>query len=191
MAVEFIPGEVRDTLPDTRPLADLLNRLHHQPLFGWRIALLPLLEGYWQTCSPSRRTVLWLKQLQKMRRQGEPRPLRLAPLHMDIHAGNLVHSERGLRLIDWEYAGDGDVAMELASVWMQTQSQRSVLVAEYAKRATINPDLLSRHVLRWRPWILMLMAGWYECRWQQTGEHQFITLADAIWQQLSTKGKER
>ncbi len=191
MAVEFIAGEVKDRLPDTLPLVDLLTRLHHQPLFGWRISLLPLLEGYWQACSPSRRTLFWLQQLKKMRLQGEPRPLRLAPLHMDIHAGNLVHSPHGLRLIDWEYAGDGDIAMELASIWMDTESQRSALVAEYAAKTDINPDVLSQHVRRWRPWILMLMAGWYECRWQQTGEHQFITLADAIWHQLSTKEKVR
>ena len=34
---------------------------------------------------------------------------------MDVHAGNIVHGEAGLRLIDWEYAGDGDVALELAA----------------------------------------------------------------------------
>lgn len=191
MAVEFITGEVKETLPDIIPLVDLLNRLHHQPLFGWRISLLPLLERYWLECSPSRRTVLWLRQLQALRRQGEPRPLRMAPLHMDIHAGNLVHGADGLRLIDWEYAGDGDVAMELASVWTETEAQRDRLVAAYATRAAIDPETLRRQVRRWKPWIAMLMVGWYESRWQQTGDRQFITLADAIWRPLSFKGKER
>ena len=33
-------------------------------------------------------------------------------------------------------------------------------------------------------WVLLLMAGWYERRWQQTGDRQFITLADETWCQL-------
>jgi xanthine dehydrogenase molybdopterin-binding subunit B len=35
----------------------------------------------------------------------------------------------------------------------------------------------------------MLMAGWFECRLQQTGDQQFITLADDAWRQLKMKGK--
>ena len=115
-------------------------------------------------------------------------PLRLAPLHMDVHAGNLVHGPQGVRLIDWEYAGDGDIALELAAVWMDNDAQRRALVDDYARRSAIAPAQLWRQVRRWRPWVLMLMAGWYECRWQQTGEQQFITLANEVWRQLQTEG---
>lgn len=191
MAVEFIDGDVNDVLPDVDRLASLLCALHREPLFGWRISLLPLLEEYWLECSPSRRHPFWLQQLRKMRKQREPGPIRLAPLHMDVHTGNVVHGESGLRLIDWEYAGDGDVALELASVWMDNETQREGLVTAYARAASIDPEALKRQVLRWRPWVLMLMAGWYECRWQRSGERQFITLADAIWHQLRTTVKER
>lgn len=106
---------------------------------------------------------------------------------MDVHAGNLVHSAVGLRLIDWEYAGDGDVALELASVWTEDEVQRLQLVAQYAQQAAVDPVILVRQVRRWRPWVWMLIAGWFECRWQQTGEQQFITLADAIWRRLQNK----
>ncbi len=106
---------------------------------------------------------------------------------MDIHAGNLVHTTDGIRLIDWEYAGDGDIAMELAAVWSEDGDARHRLVMAYAAMAQIEPVLLWRQVLRWRPWVLMLMAGWYECRWQQTGDRQFITLADEIWRQRRIK----
>jgi hypothetical protein len=109
---------------------------------------------------------------------------------MDVHAGNLVHSQDGLRLIDWEYAGDGDIAMELAGVWTWSEHQRRELVAEYARCAMLDETQLWRQVVRWRPWIAMLMAGWFECRWQQTGDQQFITLADDAWRQLKMKGKE-
>lgn len=191
MAIDYIPGELQNRLPDSPRLAALLHDLHRCTPFGWRLTLLPLLETYWQQCAPSRRTLFWLQQLKARRREGEPLPLRLAPLHMDVHAGNLVHSPDGLRLIDWEYAGDGDIAMELAGVWTDSEHQRCELVAEYARRATLDEARLWRQVVRWRPWIVMLMAGWFECRWQQTGDQQFIALADAAWRQLKMKGKER
>lgn len=104
MVVDYLPGEVKTYLPDTNELAGLLYYLHQQPRFGWRITLLPLLELYWQQSDPVRRTVGWLRMLKRLRKAREPRPLRLSPLHMDVHAGNLVHSASGLKLIDWEYA---------------------------------------------------------------------------------------
>lgn len=184
MAVDYLPGEVKTTLPDATALACVLSQLHHQPRFGWRVLLQPLLEQSWQTCDPGRRSPGWLRELKRLSAQGEPQPLRLSPLHMDVHPGNLVHTADGLRLIDWEYAGDGDVALELAAVWSE---DRKALVIAYAREARIDAVLLWRQVLRWRPWVQMLMAGWYECRWQQTGDRQFITLADEIWRQRGIK----
>ncbi len=65
--------------------------------------------------------------------------MRLAPLHMDVHAGNIVHTAGGLRLIDWEYAGDGDIALELAAVWMPDNQQRHQLIEAYARLAHMSP----------------------------------------------------
>ena len=186
MVVEYCSGDVVNALPECPALAGLLYHLHQQPRFGWRIALRPLLERYWQQCSPARRTPQWLRWHKRLLRRGEPRPLRLAPLHMDVHAGNIVHGEAGLRLIDWEYAGDGDVALELAAVWIEPAAHRR-LAAEYARRASIDELQLWRQIQRWRPWVQLLMAGWYERRWQQTGDRQFIALADEVWCQLDKK----
>ncbi|WP_154955164.1 thiamine kinase [Klebsiella grimontii] len=186
MVVEYCTGDVVNALPECPALAGLLYHLHRQPRFGWRIALRPLLELYWQQCSPARRTPRWLRWHKRLLRRGEPRPLRLAPLHMDVHAGNIVHGEAGLRLIDWEYAGDGDIALELAAVWIDPAAHRR-LAAEYARQASIDEHQLWRQIQRWRPWVRLLMAGWYERRWQQTGDRQFIALADEIWRQLDKK----
>ncbi|MCY0774289.1 thiamine kinase [Enterobacter cloacae complex sp. 2022EL-00788] len=188
MAVAFIAGEIKSELPDAPTLAAMLYHLHRQPRLGWRVTLLPLLERYWQQAAPERRTPLWLAQLKRLRKAGEPQPLRLAPLHMDIHAGNIVHTAAGEKLIDWEYAGDGDVALELAAVWMPDAPSRERLVSAYARNANMNALTLARQVARWRPWVLMLMAGWFEMRFQQTNDKQFMALADDAWRQLQTKG---
>lgn len=188
MAVEYLAGEIGNTLPETAVLAAMLCHLHRQPRLGWRVTLLPLLEQYWQQASADRRTPFWLAQLKRLRKTGEPQPLRLSPLHMDVHAGNIVHTSLGARLIDWEYAGDGDVALELAAVWSEDDAARQRLITDYARIAHMNADALRRQVRRWRPWVVMLMAGWFEMRFQQSRDKQFIALADDARRQLQTKG---
>jgi thiamine kinase len=188
MAVEYLEGATGPTLPNAHATATLLYHLHQQKNFGWRVSLWPLLERYWQFSSPLRRTPRWLRILKRLHQQGEPQPLRLAPLHMDVHAGNIIDTPVGLRLIDWEYAADGDVALELAAVWTQTPAQRSALIAAYAQAAQLDETRLAQQVNRWQPWIQMLMVTWYEYRWQQTGDQQFIALADEGWRQFLHKG---
>ncbi|MDI8106897.1 hypothetical protein MJN85_29050, partial [Salmonella enterica subsp. enterica serovar Anatum] len=43
----------------------------------------------------------------------------------------------------------------------------------------IDARQLWRQIRLWHPWVIMLKAGWFEYRWRQTGEQQFIRLADA------------
>lgn len=188
MAVDYFHGKVESRLPEADELAGLLYHLHQQPCFGWRVSMLPLLEQYWQSSDPARRTLRWLRVLKQLRKRREPRPLRLGPLHMDVHGDNIVRTASGLRLIDWEYAGDGDIALELAAVWVVDESQHRQLVNAYAQKAHIEPETLWRQVCQWQPWVMMLKAGWFEYRWQQTGERQFIRLADETWRQLTMKG---
>ncbi|XPE44092.1 thiamine kinase [Shigella flexneri] len=173
-------------MPDTNELAGLLYYLHQQPRFGWPITLLPLLELYWQQSDSARRTVGWLRTLKRLRKAREPRPLRLSPLHMDVHAGNLVHSASGLKLIDWEYAGDREIALELAAVWVKmlnstgNWSMTMPLARRFIRR---NDGVRSGDGFR----LLMLKAGWFEYRWRQTGNRRFIRLADHTWRRLINK----
>lgn len=53
MVVEYCAGEVKSALPECLSLAGLLYHLHQQSRFGWRIALAPLLELYWQQSDPA------------------------------------------------------------------------------------------------------------------------------------------
>lgn len=188
LLLEWLPG---DPLPETEFLARqtellaLLTRLHHQPLSGYRLRLLPLLQHYWQQCRE--RHPRWLRRLRRLTRQGEPAPLRLGLLHMDIHAGNLLVQPAGLRLIDWEYAADGDVALELAAIISGNglnQAQSAELLTEYAAVNQLDPDILQRQVRRWQPWLRLLMASWYQLRWEQSGDPALHQLAIAAWRQI-------
>lgn len=160
----------------------LLHRLHQQPLTGYRLRLTPLLQDYWQLCQ--QRHWRWQHQLQRLIRQGEPRPLRLVPIHMDVHAGNVIATSDGLRLIDWEYAADGDVALELAALCAVDGEHPIDWIAGYAQRSQLNEARLKRHMRRWQPWLHLLMASWYQLRAEQSGDPHLQQLAQASWQDL-------
>jgi len=49
------------------------------------------------------------------RRAALPKPARLAACHHDLHHRNFVDTPAGLVAVDWEYAGPGDPAADLAS----------------------------------------------------------------------------
>ena len=178
MAVEYLAGEIRHTLPDSATLATTLCQLHHQPCLGWRVTLLPLLEQYWQRASPDRRTPRWLAQLKRVTHCGRASAASaVAITHGCSCRKYCAYVPTGIRLIDWEYAGDGDVALELAAVWVEDDTARQRLIGDYARIAHLDAGQLARQVRRWRPWVVMLMAGWFEMRFQQSGEKQFIALA--------------
>jgi thiamine kinase len=160
----------------------LLLRLHRQPLTGYALRLLPLLQRYWQLCR--QRHVRWQRALRQLARVGEPRPLRLTPLHMDVHAGNLIADEKGLHLIDWEYAADGDVALELAALCAADPEQASRWLEAYAQAACLSPAALARQVARWQPWLRLLMASWYQLRAEQSGDAALQQLAQQSWQHI-------
>jgi thiamine kinase len=181
----WLPGEVLTTTQfnqQREAILALLHRLHQQPLTGYRLRLAPLLQRYWQLCH--QRHWRWQRRLQRLLQQGEPQPLRLAPLHMDVHAGNLIATPAGLRLIDWEYAADGDIALELAAVCAVDGDTRSAWIAGYAERAHLGEQTLARQMQRWQPWLQLLMASWYQLRGEQSQDETLLQLAQASWHDL-------
>jgi thiamine kinase-like enzyme len=75
--------------------------------------------------------------------------------HNDIHALNVVDTadgERGLRLIDWEYAGLGEKMFDLASLCIYhryDQAQREQLLSAYDAQS----DTLSAQRLELACWL--------------------------------------
>ncbi len=185
LVVEWLDGQPLSTAqftPENSRLVTLLFRLARQPLLGYRLSLLPLLEQYWQQCQ--HHNFRWFTRLRRLRLQGEPAPLRLVPLHMDLHPGNVIQTVEGLRLIDWEYAADGDIALEVASLALQNPQYSEAWQRLYSNNLQLDAWQLSYAVKRWIPWLQLLQASWYQLKAEQTQNVALKTLADDYWQQI-------
>lgn len=192
LIVEWLEGERLDetafaALNASGKLAAFTAQLHQQRRSGYPLDLQQQLTGYWQQIDRRRLTPAWLAWQQYFMRNKMPNPLMLAPLHMDIHAGNLLVQGERLRLIDWEYAADGDIALELAALFRFNQfslSARQQFLTQYTQYGYADLPRLAAQVQRWIPWVDYLMLMWFEVRWQQCRDPAFLHWGAALYQRF-------
>jgi len=169
-------------------LVHMLVRLHRLPPSGYRLNLRQQLARYWQHIDRRRLTPRWLRLHQHFMRRAFPVPLKLSLVHMDIHPENLVNTAQGMRLIDWEYAADSDIALELAALFQGNnlpEPLRQQLLDDYVRWGGYQDrQRLEQQIARWIPWVNYLMLMWCEVRWQQTQESRYIEWGQPLRQTL-------
>jgi thiamine kinase-like enzyme len=88
-----------------------------------------------------------------------PRPS--APCHNDLLTANFMHDGSRLRILDWEYAGQGDPLFDLANLASNTGfgdgDEERLLEAYHGSPAT-SDQLAGLRLMR-------LMAGFWEAMW--------------------------
>lgn len=141
---------------------------------------------------PRRRSPALLRWHHHFQRIAQPDTLAWAPLHLDVHCENVLVTPQGsLLLIDWEYASDGDIGLELAllvrSNGLEGESQRRFLLAYQQLRPGFSLQALHLSVEQWLPWADYLILMWCEVCWHQTGQAAFLAAGTASRRHLGLK----
>ncbi|WP_319926346.1 phosphotransferase [Xenorhabdus littoralis] len=190
LLLEWFRGTKID--PDTfnssvlqQSLAQIITILHNQPQLGYPLKLKQQFASQWQQIDRRRLSPRWLRLHKFFMATRMPTALKIAPAHMDIHPDNLLMTEEGLKLIDWEYAADVDIGFSLAVLFEGNQwdeIQQQAFLDYYCIRTSGYSDIrrLQQQIKRWKPWVSYMMLIWYEVRWQQTKEPQFLLLAHPL-----------
>lgn len=195
LLVKWLDGDVVTSkqfieFADNGDLAKVLTRLHGLTPSGYRLDLRAQLIRYGRLCDPTRCSPGWLRRHHDFLHRPQPQPLKLAPLHMDIHPGNLLSTSTGLKLIDWEYAADGDIALDIAALFhgnQWSQGQQTNFLQHYCRGEQGYHDIarLSCQIQQWLPWVDYLMLMWFEVRWQQTRDAVFLQWAAPLRQRFN------
>ncbi|GAB2928482.1 hypothetical protein GCM10011328_15590 [Hafnia psychrotolerans] len=189
LVVEWLEGQTCEEYPiEIVPLAERLVQLHQAGPHGRQLQLKQQFSLHWQQIDRRRLSPGWLRLQHRFMRQSLPVPLKMAVIHMDVHPGNLIIGEQGLQLIDWEYAADGDIALELATLfrgngWLVGQQQR-FLAGYCAAGGYRDITGLQRQICRWLPWVDYMMLMWFEVRWNQTGDKTYLDWAQPLRERL-------
>ncbi|MFC3395286.1 thiamine kinase [Brenneria rubrifaciens] len=193
LIIEWAPGRIATAdefaaFLSRGALAGYLSRIHQQPCSGYPLDLRKLFARHWQLMAPHRRSPALLRLHQHFQRLPLPKPLAYAPLHLDVHAENLLITRNGIMLIDWEYASDGDIAFEMAFIFranqMDSPAQMRFLETYQQHRPGLSARQIYRHVGPWLPWVDYLVMMWFEVRWQQTRQDKFLQALPSLRRQL-------
>lgn len=197
LIVEWVDGRVAtasefSALLRNGELARCLARIHQQPCSGYPLALKPLFARHWQMMDARRRSPALLRLHRHFQQKAPPKPLAIAPLHLDVHAENLLLTDEKIMFIDWEYAADGDIALEMAFIIRANQldsgMQRRFLQTYQQQRPGFSLACLQQRTAQWLPWVDYLMVMWYEIRWQQTRQETFLRALAPLRRQLGISG---
>lgn len=116
LVTRYVEGEVgRFTIPE---VADSLRRLHGARSVSGRFDPFRIVSDYAEIArghgiEPPRAYAEASEVARRIRAALGERPL--APCHNDLLAANFVHAGERLWIVDWEYAGMGDPAFDLAN----------------------------------------------------------------------------
>lgn len=135
LVARYLPGErwPDDALREPEHLsrlAERLRELHSLPLSGAGYTPADAARCYARAAGDPTAAAPVIERL----RQLPPAPAVLC--HNDLVASNVIENDGRLRFIDWEYAGDGDAAYELAVVIVchgLGDAQRRALLESYGE----------------------------------------------------------
>ncbi|PHM45940.1 hypothetical protein Xmau_00331 [Xenorhabdus mauleonii] len=190
LLLEWVTGTKVTPAALSRPallqsLAQAISILHRRPPLGYPLKFKQQIASQWQQIDRKRLSPGWLRLHKFFMAAKMPTALKIAPAHMDIHPDNLLITDKGIKLIDWEYAADVDIGLSLAVLFSGNQwdeIQQHTFLNYYCIQASGYSDIqrLQQQIKRWKPWVNYMMLMWYEVRWQQTREQQFLSLVDPL-----------
>ncbi|MDV6250584.1 thiamine kinase [Vibrio sp. EA2] len=116
---------------------------------------------------------------QKWRTEPSIEQLPLALCHFDLGCYNLVRSEEGLRVIDWEYAGLADPRLDLALTLQVADVSVEDAVERYCQIRNIEDvSMWVEGVRAWQPRTLVMAMLWYLLAYQLWGDEQYLNSAN-------------
>ncbi len=178
LLVEWISGELLSTPVHEFELIGMLARIHAVdvrnkpiPLFSYTSKV----DGYWYQLQPKFKDSEYEKLYFKWRQLPVIAPVSPSLCHLDLGRYNLITTEQGLKVIDWEYAGVGDPRMDLAMTIETEQLDMPLAVANYCKIRNIEDvGIWFQGVNAWKPHNQMMTMLWYLLGYQLWQDESYL-----------------
>jgi thiamine kinase len=184
LLVEWLEGSVgQDPLTELERVGTLAKihsvDIHNKPipLFSYTAKV----DGYWHRLDSSFKTES--REAIYHRYRDPPSILHIEPVlcHFDLGDYNIVRTDQGIKVIDWEYAGAGDPRMDLAMTIDLGELNMPKAVANYCKLKAIEDiDSWLAGVNQWKPRNQMMAMLWYLLGYQLWQDDQYLQQAQHL-----------
>lgn len=191
LLIEWIDGRIFNKNIDSfwkfcNQLAKVYSELHSLILSGYSLKIKKYLSNCWFLIDTKRSSPLWLKLHRFFQNLRQPNPTKTVLSHLDVHINNILLTKSGvLKLLDWEYSFDCDLAFDLASLFLNNNwdtKKEVFFLKSYClnKSSYRNLANLNKKILMWKPWVNYMNMMWYEIRWNQTKNEKYLKLSYPI-----------
>lgn len=172
-------------------LVVLLVDLHSISLSGYFLDLKKYFLDCWNYIDFNRVSPSWLRLHHFFQKIEQPRKSKKVISHLDIHLNNIFFFENKLlKLIDWEYAIDCDLCFDLSFMFVNNDFNRRMEKKFLRKYCFLNNisnnfDKMYQNINSWKPWVNYTRMMWYEVRWMQTKNIEYLKLSESIRKKFS------
>ncbi len=191
LLVEWIEGRSLELGVDFKSLLQVQARIHSLNITDVSIAKFCFSERvdhYWKQLKSDLKTPDFERLYKSWRLSPNLNSIDFALCHFDLGGYNMITTDTGLRVIDWEYAALGDPRMDLALTIDVAKESVSEAVSYYCKLRNIKSDnYWEEGVLAWLPRTQMMAMLWYLLAFQLWGEEEYYQQALKLKDRLCSK----
>lgn len=167
-------------------LSYILYRLHLYHSSGYFINLKKYFKICWNYIDFNRVTPSLLRLHKFFQKSSQPRTINVVLSNIDINLNNILISNDGiLKLLDWEYSFDCDVAFSLATLFVNNKWKQDIedyFLIKYCRyyNNVCFFSKLKRHILMWKPWVYYMLIIWYEVKWNKTKNKKYLKYSNSL-----------
>lgn len=165
LVTPFLAGQ-QASLENLPQIGGLFYRIHSLPITLTPINLLQHLKNYYEKATPEPN----LKDCYQHIVDLYPTEIvDLKPCHNDCLLPNMIESEHGLTIIDWEYAAAADPAYDFAvfsSTYELSQAQLRLLLSAYDPDSILDAESLISRIEYYEKYYRLIEILWWNIRHQ-------------------------
>ena len=184
LLVEWVAGEVGKFPIHEFELIGMLARIHSISIRNKPIppfSYTAKVDGYWYQLGKEFKGSDYEFLYTKWRELPVIPPVEPALCHLDLGTYNLVTTDKGIKVIDWEYAGVGDPRMDLAMTIEIEKLDMPKAVADYCLLRNIEEvDIWFQGVNAWKPHNQMMAMLWYLLGYQVWQDDTYLQRAEQL-----------
>lgn len=140
-------------------------------------------DHYWMQLNPQHQCEPYLSIYQRWRSAPSLADVGHTLCHFDLAGYNMVKTESGNKVIDWEYAAIADPRLDLTlSIDVMEQKPLEAVYRYCQLREIEGVDDWVEGVMAWKPRATMMAMLWYLLAYQLWGDEQYLVQARQLQQ---------
>lgn len=178
LLVEWLEGSSGGSPLSETELIETLSKIHSVNIHNKPVPLFSFtakVDSYWHRIKPELKTQSRAELYAQFRELPNIAAVDATLCHLDFGEYNIVRTEQGIKVIDWEYAGVGDPRMDLAMTLDLAGLDVPKSVMSYCEiRHLADMENWLSGVNEWTPRNQMMAMLWYLLGFQLLNDNEYL-----------------